>query len=178
MSENQEQPMENLDDLRAQRVQKLNKIVENGGNAYGHRVDDITPSTVVKEIAPTLAEGEVKKVRVAGRMIARRIMGKSLFASLRDRNDSIQLYVQKNVVGDDEYAKFKELDLGDIISAEGEIFVTRTGEPSIRAEKFELLSKCLPGFDLQHGRPQDVRTAQQDHLRNPQVLGQPWFHGS
>ena len=130
MSENQEQPMENLDDLRAQRVQKLNKIVENGGNAYGHRVDDITPSTVVKEIAPTLAEGEVKKVRVAGRMIARRIMGKSLFASLRDRNDSIQLYVQKNVVGDDEYAKFKELDLGDIISAEGEIFVTRTGEPS------------------------------------------------
>ena len=143
MSENQEQPMENLDDLRAQRVQKLNKIVENGGNAYGHRVDDITPSTVVKEIAPTLAEGEVKKVRVAGRMIARRIMGKSLFASLRDRNDSIQLYVQKNVVGDDEYAKFKELDLGDIISAEGEIFVTRTGEPSIRTEKFELLSKCL-----------------------------------
>ena len=143
MSENQEQPMENLDDLRAQRVQKLNKIVENGGNAYGHRVDDITPSTVVKEIAPTLAEGEVKKVRVAGRMIARRIMGKSLFASLRDRDDSIQLYVQKNIVGDDEYAKFKELDLGDIISAEGEIFVTRTGEPSIRAEKFELLSKCL-----------------------------------
>ena len=143
MSENQEQPMENLDDLRAQRVQKLNKIVEAGGNAYGHRVDDITPSTVVKEIAPTLAEGEVKKVRVAGRMIARRIMGKSLFASLRDRNDSIQLYVQKNIVGDDEYAKFKELDLGDIISAEGEIFVTRTGEPSIRTEKFELLSKCL-----------------------------------
>ena len=96
MSENQEQPMENLDDLRAQRVQKLNKIVENGGNAYGHRVDDITPSTVVKEIAPTLAEGEVKKVRVAGRMIARRIMGKSLFASLRDRNETTNMQNSRN----------------------------------------------------------------------------------
>ncbi len=131
------------EDLYTQRLNKLNKLVEAGIDPYGRRVDGITSCVEVKALWPTLGEGEERRVRVAGRMTARRIMGKSLFANLTDQDGVIQLYVQKNVVGDEAYELFKELDLGDILTAEGVIFTTRTGEISIKTENFELLSKCL-----------------------------------
>lgn len=82
-------------------------------------------------------------VRVAGRMLAKRIMGKASFARLRDMSGDIQLFVQKNALGEDQYEEFKNWDLGDILGAEGTVFKTKTGELSIKVEKVRLLVKSL-----------------------------------
>ncbi len=138
------------EDIRAQRLKKVEEIKAKGGNPYGHRVDGIVSSTAAK--AAYIDEEHPVNVKVAGRLVSCRLMGKSLFAHLLDQEGRIQLYVQKNVVGDDEYAAFKALDLGDIICAEGSVFKTRTGEVSVRAEKFELLSKSIrPLPEKYHG---------------------------
>ena len=81
--------------------------------------------------------------RLAGRLMARRIMGKSLFANLMDATGKIQLYLQRPEIGDEPYGEFKALDLGDILSVEGYPFHTRTGELSLHVTRFELLSKSL-----------------------------------
>lgn len=88
-------------------------------------------------------EGEGVQVSVAGRMLTQRIMGKASFATLRDGSGDIQLFVQKAALGDEGYARFKELDLGDIVGARGQLFVTRTGELSIRVSELDLLTKSL-----------------------------------
>ncbi len=132
-----------VDDMREQRLRKMEKIALAGGRPYGRRVDGIMSSPEAKRrFAEAPAETEVA-VRVAGRMTARRIMGKSLFANVLDQDGQMQLYVQKNIVGDEAYELFKDLDLGDIITAEGVLFVTRTGEVSLRTTGFELLAKAL-----------------------------------
>ena len=131
----------NVEDLREQRIRKMTSIKSSGGNPYGHRVDGLMGSGAAK--AEYKGEETTAKVKVAGRLVSRRIMGKSLFAHILDQEGKIQLYVQKNIVGDEGYAAFKDLDIGDIIVAEGTLFMTRTGEVSVRAETFELLSKSL-----------------------------------
>ena len=84
--------------------------------------------------------------------MARRLMGKSLFANLKDQNGMLQLYVQKNALGDEDYEFFKDLDIGDIICASGYAFRTRSGELSLHVESFELLSKILrPLPEKYHG---------------------------
>ncbi|MDD4097661.1 MAG: lysine--tRNA ligase [Lentisphaeria bacterium] len=131
------------DDMREQRLRKMEQIAQAGGSPYGRRVDGIVPSREAKQRFAEAPEGAELEVRVAGRMTARRIMGKSLFANLKDQNGQMQLYVQKNVIGDDAYDVFKDLDIGDIITAVGTLFVTRTGEVSLRTTGFELLAKSL-----------------------------------
>lgn len=91
---------------------------------------------------PPEADGE-KEVSVAGRLMAKRIMGKASFAQLRDNEGDIQLYVTRDNLGEEEYAAFKKLDIGDIVGVEGGIFRTKTGELSVRATKLTLLSKSL-----------------------------------
>ncbi len=83
------------------------------------------------------------RVCVAGRMLAQRIMGKASFVRLRDMSGDIQLFVQKNTLGDAGYAAFKEWDLGDILGAEGTLFKTKTGELSVKVETLRLLTKAL-----------------------------------
>jgi lysyl-tRNA synthetase, class II len=82
-------------------------------------------------------------VAVAGRLVTIRDMGKSQFAKVLDQQGEIQLYIKKDVVGDDAYAAFKKLDLGDIIGAKGTLFKTKTGEVTVRVEAFTLLAKAL-----------------------------------
>jgi lysyl-tRNA synthetase class 2 len=90
--------------------------------------------------------------KVAGRMMLKRIMGKASFATLQDSTGRIQLYVTRDDVGEETYARFKHWDLGDIVAAEGRIFKTKTGELSIHATSVRLLTKSLrPLPDKFHG---------------------------
>ena len=83
------------------------------------------------------------EVLVGGRMLTRRLMGKAAFATLQDRSGRIQVFVQRDVVGDEAYADFKALDLGDIIGVRGHVFRTKTGELSVKAVELRLLTKAL-----------------------------------
>ena len=84
-----------------------------------------------------------KLVALAGRMMSKRVMGKASFAHLRDDKGDIQLYVRRDELGDEAYAAFKKLDVGDIIGVKGEVFRTKTGELSVRATELTLLAKSL-----------------------------------
>ena len=96
------------------------------------------------------------RVRVAGRMMLRRIMGKASFAKIQDSSGQIQLFLQRDVLVADgtnaDYAAFKAWDIGDILGAEGQLFRTKTGELSVRVDKLRLLTKSLrPLPDKWHG---------------------------
>ncbi|HET7176226.1 MAG TPA: lysine--tRNA ligase [Gammaproteobacteria bacterium] len=88
-------------------------------------------------------EQEKVRVKVAGRMMGKRIMGKASFAHIQDSSGRLQLFLQKDAVGEEVYEAFKTWDLGDIVAAEGEMFKTKTGELSVKADKARLISKSL-----------------------------------
>lgn len=95
--------------------------------------------TITAKISPL----DGQRVSVAGRIMSKRGMGKVGFVHIADIDGQIQLFVKKDTLGDEEYERFKKLDIGDIVGAEGGVFTTQTGEISIRAEKITLLSKSL-----------------------------------
>lgn len=130
-------------DQRLQRLQKLEELVANGVNPYGGRVDDITQTADAVTAFEGAGEEETVRVRLAGRLTAMRVMGKSIFADVRDQSGRMQVYVKKNAVGEEAFDVFKKLDLGDIITAEGSVFRTRTDEVTLKTESFQLLSKAL-----------------------------------
>ena len=93
-----------------------------------------------------------REVAVAGRMMLRREQGKLIFATMLDRSGEIQLFVSKAVIGDDAFAAFGDLDLGDWLGIEGVMMTTRKGELSVKVDRFELLSKAVrPMPDKWHG---------------------------
>ena len=96
-----------------------------------------------QEIKDRYEELEGKMVSVAGRIMSKRRMGKVGFCHLMDMDGQIQIFIKKDTVGEEEYERFKKLDIGDIVGAEGEVFTTQTGEKSVRVEKLTLLSKSL-----------------------------------
>ena len=104
-------------------------------------------------------------VTVAGRLVTIRDMGKSQFVKILDQQGQIQLYVKKDVVGDDAYATFKKLDLGDILGATGTLFKTKTGEVTVRVEKYTLVSKALhPLPEKWHGLSDPEQVYRQRYL--------------
>ncbi|HEY0968825.1 MAG TPA: lysine--tRNA ligase [Opitutaceae bacterium] len=104
-------------------------------------------------------------VSVAGRLVVIRDMGKSQFVKILDQQGQIQLYVKKDLVGDEAYAVFKKLDLGDIIGAEGALFKTKTGEVSVRVDRFTLVSKALrPLPEKWHGLSDQEQVYRQRYL--------------
>ena len=128
----QEASAQDLGNVIAQRRAKVEAMRAAGKNLYGHRVDDLTSVAQIRAEFVPPAEGEEppanpKIYRVAGRMMARRIMGKALFANVKDETGALQFYMQRDEVGVEAYQEFKQLDLGDIILVEGFAFVTRTG---------------------------------------------------
>ena len=114
-----------------------------------------------------------KLVALAGRMMSKRVMGKASFAHLRDDKGDIQLYVRRDELGDEAYAAFKKLDVGDIIGVKGEVFRTKTGELSVRATELTLLAKSLrPLPEKFHGLTDtEMRYRQRyvDLIANPEV---------
>ena len=104
-------------------------------------------------------------VKVAGRLVVFRDMGKSQFVKILDQQGQIQLYVKKDVIGDEAYAAFKKLDLGDIIGAEGTLFKTKTGEITVRVERYVLVSKALrPLPEKWHGLTDSETVYRQRYL--------------
>lgn len=114
-----------------------------------------------------------KTVRIAGRMMSRRVMGKASFVHLMDGSGQIQLYVRRDDIGEEPYAAFKKLDIGDIIGVSGFVFRTKTGEISVHAESLTLLAKSLlPLPEKYHGLTDtDTRYRQRyvDLIVNPEV---------
>ena len=131
-------------DIFAQRVTRVKEMIANGEKPFGERFDGVTKIHDVRSAYnPELPEGEGPEVRVAGRLVAMRLMGKSIFADLKDSSAKIQLFAGKNALGEEAFAAFKKLDIGDIIGIDGQVFVTRMGEMTIKVHKCTLLSKAL-----------------------------------
>ncbi|MBS1224326.1 MAG: lysyl-tRNA synthetase [Proteobacteria bacterium] len=129
--------------LRRQKLHELRQL----GNAYP---TDFRRDALAAELHAAYGDkenaeldAEPRRVRVAGRMLAKRVMGKASFVRLRDMSGDIQLFVQKNALGDEGYEDFKNWDLGDILGAEGTVFKTKTGELSVKVDALRLLTKSL-----------------------------------
>ena len=131
---------EKYDPLVEQRIRKLKELRELGINPYPYSFDRTHMASDILGSFDTL---EGTGVRVAGRLLTIRIMGKASFAHLLDQSGRIQIYVRRDLVGDEQYALFKSLDSGDFLGVTGKPFRTRTGEITIEAERLELLSKAL-----------------------------------
>ena len=116
---------------------------------------------------------EGKTVRLAGRLMSKRMMGKASFSHMQDFGGQIQLYVRKDVLGEEPYAAYKKIDIGDIVGVEGEVFKTNAGEISIKAHSLVLLAKSLlPLPEKFHGlKDTDLRYRQRyvDLIVNPDV---------
>ena len=137
----QEEVQQDTNELRQVRVDKLEALQQAGKDPFViTKYDQTHHSAVIKE---NFDELEGKTVRVAGRMMSKRIMGKASFCNIQDLKGNIQSYVARDSIGEEEYKDFKKLDIGDIIGIEGSVFKTKTGEISIHAEKVILLSKSL-----------------------------------
>ena len=123
------------------RKDKLKDLIERGKNPFEITKFDVTHhSQEIKDDFETL-NGQT--VTIAGRMMSKRVMGKASFCHVQDLKGTIQSYVARDSIGEEDYADFKKLDIGDVIGITGEVFETKTGEKSIHATKVTLLSKSL-----------------------------------
>ena len=132
---------EELNHILQARRDKLSALQEAGKDPFLVTKYETTHHST--DISDNYDELEGKEVSVAGRMMAKRIMGKAAFTHILDLKGRIQAYVSKDSLGEEEYAAFKKLDIGDIVGVAGKVFKTKTGEISIHADKVELLSKSL-----------------------------------
>ena len=153
------------------RRDKLRALQEKGKDPFQITRYDMTHhSTDVKD---NVAELEGKIVSVAGRMMSKRVMGKASFCHVQDLKGSLQCYVARDGIGEEAYAEFKKYDVGDIIGVTGEVFVTKTGEISVRAAEVTLLTKSLqPLPEKYHGLTNvDMRYRQRytDLIVNPEA---------
>jgi lysyl-tRNA synthetase class 2 len=123
-----------------ERLQKLQALEEKGVDPFGRRFDDALP--IGDGVRRALA-GETGAFRAAGRIVAIRGHGKAAFLDLKDRTGRIQVYLKKDVVGERLFEIYQLLDLGDFLGVEGDLGKTRTGEPTIFASSFTLLTKSL-----------------------------------
>ena len=132
---------QDLNQLLQIRREKLAGLQEAGKDPFKITKYDVTHhSTDIKE---AYGELEGKSVRIAGRMMSKRVMGKASFCNIQDLPGNIQCYVARDSIGEEPYADFKKYDVSDILGIEGEVFTTKTGEISVHASKVTLLSKSL-----------------------------------
>src|SRR6201996_7385606 len=165
--------MDDTNSLIAQRRAKLKALEDKGVFPFRNK---FTPTHACNEARSGFESGalpEGTKVSVAGRITAHRDMGKSMFIDVRDQSGRVQVYAQKNVIGDDQFAIFTHLDLADFIGVTGTLFRTKTGEPSIKLESFTILAKALrPPPGKWHGlEDTEIRYRQRylDLIFNPEV---------
>ncbi len=137
----QNQPELDLGEQQRIRQEKLKALQEEGKDPFVITKYDQTHHSA--DVKDNFDELEGKTVRVAGRMMSKRVMGKASFCNIQDLKGNIQSYVARDSIGEEEYKGFKKLDIGDIIGIEGEVFRTKTGEISIHATNVTLLSKSL-----------------------------------
>lgn len=173
MQENENAQEQELDinQLMKVRREKLEKLKQEGKNPF--EITKFNRTHTSKQIVDNYEELEGKDVTIAGRIMAKRIMGKASFVHIQDCDGKIQSYVSINDLGEESYKDFKEDDIGDIIGITGFVFKTRTGEISIHAKELTLLSKSLrPLPEKYHGlKDTDLRYRQRyvDLIVNPEV---------
>ena len=164
------------DELLKQRLTRIHEIEALGHRPYGrrfefsHTIPDILAaysSKTAEDLSPEM------RVRIAGRLMTLRHMGKAGFAHLQQSGERLQIYVKKDIVGEPAFQLFKLLDIGDIIGVEGYLFRTRTGELSVHVETVEFLSKTLLSMpEKWHGLEDvEIRYRQRylDLIANPEV---------
>jgi lysyl-tRNA synthetase class 2 len=164
------------DDLLKQRLARVCELNAQGHRAYGRRFDftHSIPQIWAENGAKTAEElTPDTRVKIAGRLMTLRHMGKAGFAHLQQSGERLQIYVKKDAVGEESYQLFKGADIGDILGVEGYLFRTRTGELSIHAEKLEFLSKTLLSMPEKWHGLEDVETRYRqrylDLIANPDV---------
>ena len=149
--------------VEAARREKLAELVKRGVVPFAYRFDRTAP------IAPPLErfkDGDTTVHRLAGRLILLRSMGKTTFAHLEDRSGRIQVYFKVDDVGAEAYEVVKLLDLGDVIGVEGPLFRTKTGEVTVRVQRFTLLTKSLRPLPL--GK-EDAEGKRHGELSDPEL---------
>ncbi|MDD5440335.1 MAG: lysine--tRNA ligase [Candidatus Omnitrophica bacterium] len=162
--------MSHLSDIENQKREKLQTIIAEGIYPYGrnYKVD-----ALIKDLHDNFAEG--RSVSIAGRIMAMREHGKTVFYDLRDSSAKIQLYAGKNVLGDAAFEFLKRLDIGDIVGVKGDLFKTRTGEVTVKIVEIKILSKSLrPLPEKWHGlKDVEIRYRQRylDLIVNDEVKG-------
>lgn len=178
MAENKEAPVvqEDMNELLKVRRDKLAAFEKMGVAPFGHRFEVSHHAQEVLEQFASL-EGEAEseeEVTIAGRLMAIRGHGKASFSVLMDRSGRIQIYFKLDVLGEEKYAQFKLLDIGDIIGVKGKVFRTRRGELTVRVDDFDMLSKSLrPLPEKFHGLTDtEIRYRQRyvDLIMNPEVM--------
>ena len=169
--QNNGQQVQDINALLQVRRDKLKDLVERGKNPFEITKFDVTHHS--QEIKDNFEQLNDKDVTIAGRLMSKRVMGKASFCHIQDLHGTIQSYVARDCIGEEEYADFKKLDIGDIVGVTGKVFETKTGEISIHAEKVTLLSKSLQILpEKYHGLTNtDLRYRQRyvDLIMNPEV---------
>jgi lysyl-tRNA synthetase class 2 len=135
----QQSIQQETNELIKRRLEELNELKENNFEVYSYEYDVNNYSENIKKNYELL---EQKDVKVAGRIMAIRRMGKASFAHIQDKQGRIQFYIRKDEVGD-SYKAFKLMDIGDIVGVEGFVFKTKTGEISVHAKSIQLLAKSI-----------------------------------
>ena len=172
MSEvNNTAPEQDISELLKIRREKLADLQQRGKDPFKITRYDQTHHSA--EIKDNFEELEEKHVQIAGRLMSKRLMGKASFCHIQDLKGTIQCYVAKDNLGDEAYADFKKMDIGDIVGVSGYVFKTKTGEVSVHAEEITLLSKSLQILpEKYHGLTNvDMRYRQRyvDLIMNPEV---------
>jgi lysyl-tRNA synthetase class 2 len=169
--------MDDYNELIQQRFKKLDELTGAGVQPYAGRYP-VTAATkdILLQYAESAKEDLEKnrvKVTIAGRIVALRSFGKACFAHLQDGTGRLQVYFQKNNIGEDQFSLFKKLDIGDFVGINGFLFRTRTGELTVDVDEFTLLAKSLrPLPEKWHGLTDvEVRYRQRyvDLIVNPEV---------
>ena len=167
----EEETQQDINILKKIRIEKLDELKAKNCNPYEITKFDYTHKNI--EIRENYDAMEGQTVKIAGRIITWRNMGKANVINVRDGSDRMQVYFRMNDIGEDEFKEFKKWDIGDIVGIEGFVFKTRTGEISVHATKIELLSKSLlPLPEKWHGlKDTDTRYRQRyvDLICNPDV---------
>ena len=171
MADNKNTQMPDVNEQIKVRMDKLNTLQEAGKDPFQITKYDVTEHT--SDIKDNFDEYEGKSVSVAGRLMAKRVMGKASFCNVADLKGNIQLYVARDAVGEETYAAFKKFDIGDIVGVKGEAFRTQKGEISIHVSEITLLTKSLQVLpEKYHGlKDTDQRYRQRyvDLIVNPEV---------
>ncbi|MBA7504713.1 Lysine--tRNA ligase [subsurface metagenome] len=152
-----------LERITSQRLESLSRIREKGINPYPHCYH---PSHAIKEAVALFERGEkAENISLAGRIMARRSMGKMIFADIRDGSGKIQLCLRYDLLGEQNFKLLDEIDIGDIIGAEGKLFRTRAGEITLEVSQFTILCKSLrPLPEKWHGLVDVEKRYRQRHL--------------
>lgn len=170
-AQDEAQTTEELNEILRIRRQKLSDLQEEGKDPF--QIVKYGKTMLSDEVLRRFDDLEGQPVCLAGRILSKRIMGKASFSHILDAGGKIQLYVRRDEIGDEEYARYKTWDIGDIVGVEGEVFKTKSGEISIKAKEVVLLSKSLlPLPEKFHGlKDPDLRYRQRyvDLIINPDV---------